>query len=243
MPSSRREAEWLSPSQVMPAQSHSSPPDVSGEASQLPWQCQARELERLASKQSATTRNSLQPQRSTACLKRRHLHSRCEPAVRHRLEAGTATHSHTSIADLLEHKSANIIHELQSLVNKPSLGAHIVARALHRWRIVVRLQRDAGNPSEQATAHTAGDSCPVEAANGGAPSSLRRTGGRGGPARERGISGWARKLRRCLRLGGLPAAEARLAGVAEHIGPACRFPQHVLECPGRGGKDPCTSIF
>jgi hypothetical protein len=110
------------------------PPDVSGEASQLPWQCQARELERLASKQSATTRNSLQPQRSTACLRRRHLHSRCEPAVRHRLEAGTATHSHTGIVDLLEHKSLSIIHELQVLVNKPSPVAHLVVRPSRRRR-------------------------------------------------------------------------------------------------------------
>jgi hypothetical protein len=97
-------------------------------ASQLPWQCQARERERLASEQSAATRNTSQPQRSTACLRRRHLHSRCEPAARHRLEAKTATHSQISIVDLLEHKSPNIIPELSPLVNKPSPVAQVSAR-------------------------------------------------------------------------------------------------------------------
>jgi hypothetical protein len=126
----------------MPAESHPlRPPGVSGEASQLPWQCQARELERLAGEQSATTRNLSQPQRSTACLRRRHLHSRCEPAVHHRLEAETATHSQTSIVDLLEHKSLNIIHELRPLVNKLSVVAQVLTRPSPR------LSRPFGRPS------------------------------------------------------------------------------------------------
>lgn len=228
------------------------PPDLSGEASQLPWQCQARELERLASKQSATTRNSLQPQRSTACLRRRHLQSRCEPAVRHRLEAGTATHSHTRIADLLEHKSLNIIHELQPLVNKPAPVAHLAVRsAHHRCRVFGRrpsatrnvAHRYAGHPSEASAARTGEASPPVDASSGSASFAYATDPQAGRPGRRRWDSGIGAKVAASSEAGQLPGSDTEPAGMTAHTGPACRFLQHMLECPGRGGEDLCTSIF
>jgi len=53
-------------------------PDVPGGASRSPRRCQARGQERLVSERSATTRNTLQPQRSLTCFRCRHLHSRYE---------------------------------------------------------------------------------------------------------------------------------------------------------------------
>ena len=199
----------------MPAESHPlRPPGVSGEASQLPWQCQARELERLASEQSATTRITSQPQRSTACLRRRHLHSRCEPTVRHRLEAKTATHSQISIVDLLEHKSLSIIHELRPLVNKPSAVAQVSARpssrlsrlfgrpSLHhpsrRMSLWPALQRTGCDPCRGRQSPSA--TLPTATLASTAP----RRKGTGGPHRESLAVGLARESRNCPQLGELP---------------------------------------